>query len=85
MPNRGLAVAADHRVKLKESEKKDKYLDLVRELGKLWNMKMTVILTVIVSLGSQKRIGTGSREHGNNRTSGDHPDFCIIEIGQNTD
>ena len=28
------AVPADHRVKLKESEKKDKYLDLVRELKK---------------------------------------------------
>ena len=28
------AVPADHRVKLKESEKKDKYLGLVRELKK---------------------------------------------------
>ena len=26
------AITADHRVKLKESEKKDKYLDLDREL-----------------------------------------------------
>ena len=37
------AVSADHRVKLKESEKKDKYLDLARELKKLWNMKVTII------------------------------------------
>ena len=37
------AVLADHRIKLKESEKKDKYLDLDRELKKLWNMKMTII------------------------------------------
>ena len=29
---------ADHRIKLKECEKKDKYLDFVRELKKLWNM-----------------------------------------------
>ena len=29
------AVPADHRIKLKECEKKDKYLDLVRELKKL--------------------------------------------------
>ena len=29
------AVPADHRVKLKESEKKDKYLDLAREFLKL--------------------------------------------------
>ena len=28
------AVQADHRIKLKESEKKDKYLDLARELKK---------------------------------------------------
>ena len=29
-----LAVPADHRIKLKECEKKDKYLDLARELKK---------------------------------------------------
>ena len=28
------AVPADHRIKLKEKEKKDKYLDLARELKK---------------------------------------------------
>ena len=28
---------------LKESEKKDKYLDVVRELKRFWNMKMTII------------------------------------------
>ena len=28
------AVPADHRIKLKESEKRDKYLDLARELKK---------------------------------------------------
>ena len=41
------AVPADHRVKLKESEKKDKYLDLAKELKKLWNMKVTIIPIVI--------------------------------------
>ena len=46
------AVPADHRVKLKESEKKDKYLDLPRELKKLWNMKAKVIPIVISSLGT---------------------------------
>ena len=29
------AVPADHRINLKESEKKDKYLDLARELKKM--------------------------------------------------
>ena len=47
------AVSADHRVKLKESKKKDKYLDLARELKKkLWNMKVTVITIVISALGT---------------------------------
>ena len=32
-------VPADHRLKLKESEKKDKYLDLARELQKQWHTK----------------------------------------------
>ena len=31
------AVPADHRINLKESEKKDKYLDLAREIKKLCN------------------------------------------------
>ena len=39
------AVPADHWVKLKESKKKDKYLDLARDLKKkqLWNMKVMFI------------------------------------------
>ena len=41
------AVPADHRINLKESEKKDKYLDLARELKKLWNMKVTIVPIVI--------------------------------------
>ena len=41
------AVPANHRIKLKECEKKDKYLDLARELKKLWNMKVTIIPIVI--------------------------------------
>ena len=44
------AVLADHKVKLKESEKKSKYLDLARELRKLLNMKVTVIPTVTNAL-----------------------------------
>ena len=46
------AVSADHRINLKESEKKDKYLDLARELKKLWNMKITIVLIVIGALGT---------------------------------
>ena len=39
-------------VKLKESEKKDKYLDLAWELKKLWNMKVTIIPIVIYAFGT---------------------------------
>ena len=41
------AVPADHRINLKEYEKKDKYLDLARELKKLWNMKVMIVPIVI--------------------------------------
>ena len=46
------AVSADHRINLKESEKKNKYLDLGRELKKLWNMKVTIVSIVIGALGT---------------------------------
>ena len=46
------AEPADHRIKLKECEKKDKYVDLARELKKLWNMKVKIIPIVIGALGT---------------------------------
>ena len=46
------AVPADHGMKLKKSEKRDKYLDLARELKKLRNMKVTVIPIGIGALDS---------------------------------
>ena len=46
------AVPADHRINLKESEKKDKYLDLAWELKKLWNMKVTTVPIVIGAFGT---------------------------------
>ena len=50
--NLDLVVPVDHRVKLKESEKRHKYVDLARELKKLWNMKVTVISIVSDALGT---------------------------------
>ena len=47
-----VAVLVDHRVKLKKADKKDKYLDLARELKKLWNMKVTFTPIVIGPLGT---------------------------------
>ena len=46
------AIPADHRIKLKECEKKDKYLDLASELKKLWNMQVTIIPIVIGAFGT---------------------------------
>ncbi len=75
-------VSADHTIKLKECEKKDKYLGLARELKKLWNMKVTIVPNVIGTLGTvTKGLLKGL---GNKRTNGDNTNYCIIEIGQNT-
>ena len=45
------AVLADPIIKLKEWEKKDKYLDLARELKKLWNMKVKIVTIVSGAFG----------------------------------
>ena len=46
------AVPVVHRVKIKESEKRDQYFDLARKLRKLWNMRVTVMPIVIGALGT---------------------------------
>ena len=45
-----IAVRADHSVKLKGDEKREKYLYLTRELEKLWNMKVMVVIIAIGAL-----------------------------------
>ena len=58
-------VPANHRVKLTESEKKEKYVDFTKELKKLWNMKVTVIPIVISALGTvTKRLVQGLEDLG---------------------
>ena len=46
------AILADPSIKLKESEKRAKDLDLAGELKKTWNIKMMVISIVIGMLGT---------------------------------
>ena len=46
------AALADHRIKLKEGEKKDKYFNLARELKKIWNTKVTIMPIVIGAFGT---------------------------------
>ena len=76
------AVPVDNKVKIKESEKRDKYLDLARELKKK-------------NMGNEGDSDTNCHwctwdceaigRLGNKRTSWDHPDFSIIKIDQNTE
>ena len=82
------AVPADHRIKVKESEKKDKSLDLARELKK---KKKTMDYEGDNYTNhdwcfwySHQRIIKGTRGLRNKRTSGDHPNYSIIENGRNT-
>ena len=72
---------------IKRKCKKAKYLDLARELKKLWNMKVTIISIVIGALGTVTK-GLINKETGglrNQRMNGDHPKYSIIDIGQNTE
>ena len=80
------AVSTDHRIKLKESEKKDKYLDLARELKKTVEHESAVYTNSnLCSWYSHRCFGKGTRELGNKRTSGDHANYCITEDGRNTE
>ena len=62
----------------------DKYLDLARELRKLWNMSVTMVPIVIGALGSQ-RLGKGAWRVGNQRMNQDSLNYSIVEIDQNTE
>ena len=50
------AIPADRKVKIKVSGMRDKYLDLVKELNKLWDTKVTVKPTVVGELGTVLRV-----------------------------
>ena len=78
-------VSADHRKRLKESEKKYKYRDLARELKKtVEHERNNYTYRDWCFLYSHQRIIKGTRRLGNEKTSGDHPNYYIIENGQNT-
>ena len=78
-------VPADHKVKLKECERRDKYHELARELKKVWNMSDDHINYNWCSWYNHQRIGTMTEGLGNNGTGGDFPNKNIVEIGQNTE
>ena len=65
------AVLAGHKVKLKEREKMDKYLDLARELKKLEHESDIYTNYNWCSWYSHQRIIKVTGRLGNKRTSGD--------------
>ena len=72
------ADTADYRVKLKENEKKDKYLDLARE-----HESDVYTSCDWCSWYSHQMIIKGNGGLRNKRTSGDHSNYSIYKIGQN--
>ena len=77
---------ADDREKLKERENRDKFLDLARELKRTMEHEGDGNTSGNWgALNNPKRIGRGTGRLGNKRTSGNHPDYRIIDIGQNTE
>ena len=80
------AVPADHKVKLKESEKKDKYLDLARELKKTMEHEGDNYTNFNWCFRySHQRIIKRTGGLGNKRKSGDYPNYSINENDQNTE
>ena len=81
------AVPADYRTKLKESEKKNKYLDLARELKKkpIEHESDNHTNRDWCFWYSHQRIIKGTGGLGNLRTCGDHSNNYIIENDQNTE
>ena len=75
------AVPTDHIVKLKESKKRDKYLDLAWELNKTMEHESDgdINCDQCVRYSHQRTgKGTGGIRYS---TSGDHPNYSIIKIG----
>ena len=76
------AVPADHRIKLKESEKKDNYLDLVRELKNFIENECDDYTNRDWWIRyNNKRTIKGTGGLGGWRKSEDHPNYSIIENG----
>ena len=92
-----IPVPADHWVKLKKNDQKDKYQDLVRELKKSKKKKKKKKKQTLehesdgvtkcnwYAWYSRQRIDNGTGRLENKRTWGDHPNDIIIKISPNTE
>ena len=71
---------------MQDNGKKDKYLDFARELTKTVEHESEVYtICNWCCWYSHQRIIKETGGLRNKRTSGDHLNYCIIEIGQNTE
>ena len=80
------AVSTDHRVKNKENEKRDKYLDLAIELNKTMKYEDDGDTNCnCCTRNDLQRLGERAERVGNRWTSREHPNYSIVKIAQNTE
>ena len=73
-------------MKIKENEKRDKYLDLVRETKKAMEYEGDCDTNYNwCTWNNTQRISKGAGGVRNQRMSLDHPNHSIVEVGQNTE
>ena len=66
---------------MKEYEKIDKYFNLPRKMNKLWNMKTTVIPTVVCALGTVPKSLERILEQLKIRERLGYINYSIVRIG----
>ena len=77
------AASVDYGLKIKESEKKNKYLDLARELKKVMEHEGNVDTNFNwYARNDPQRLDKGIRVR-NRRTNRNHQNYSIFEIGRN--
>ena len=80
------AVCQDDRLKIKVNEKRNKYLDLVRELKKaIKHDRNGDTRCNWCAWNDPQKFGKWVEKLGNKRTNKDHPNHSIAKIGQNTE
>ena len=72
---------ADHKVKLNSSDKRNKFLDFARELKKTMEYESDGVTNCNWQTRySPQKFGTGTGGFGNERTSGYHLSYCIVDV-----
>ena len=77
-PKSRLCCPGGHRVKIKESKKGDKYLDLTRELKTIKHKGDGDTNGNWYTWNNPQRLGKETGRIRNQRMSGDHPDYSIV-------